>query len=826
MNTSQLKIFAQESRKSLMDSVKNKIDYVLAEDSIARRESQTAISALEGLIKEIGLEQVIEKVAYTWFNRFCALRFMDANHYNKIGIVSPAEGQTQPEILAEAKMNYIDESVVSAQNVTKVRNLLNGAMTSSDPQSDAYKLLLVSYCNSLNKQLPFMFEKINDYTELLMPDNLLAVNSVLSKTVEILDADTCKDVEVIGWLYQYYIIEVNEYVYNSNSKFRINKDLVPAATQIFTPKWIVSYMVENSVGKLWLESHPNSNLQSKFKYYLESAKQEEDTKQKLEELKNNDIQPQEIKILDPACGSGHILVRAFDVLFEIYKSQGWQDNEIPELILRNNLYGLDICDRASQLAQFAVMMKAREYDRNIFNKISELNICSIKDTNWLDYQVVQELMKGVKDEKIAKEQIELLQDAFKDAKEYGSIIDTKGFDFDFWEERIDYFNQISQTTLYTPIIRGRLRYSIKQAKILQQQYKCVITNPPYLGIARMSTKLSEYVNKKYPNEKNDLNMCFYKKTIDNFCEKNGFIAFITPVSWLTIKSFENLRKFVIDNIEFESLLDLGTELFEGKVGHLPVVSWVNKNCHPKNDFFAIRLVDYCYSRKNEKPNEFFNSNNKYRTNQINFKYIPGEPLIAYWMPQKLFECFKIAKSIDAYSDFTGSQHITANNDKYLRYHWEVNNNDIGKSKKWAYYSKGGEYRKWFGNIDYVVNTSLPAMKFYRTNKTSNLLDEKYWFEEGIAYSAITSKGASFRKFPNIGAFDKGGPVICKVKNLKYFLGLLNTNLANSIFKILNPTVNLQVNDVKNLPVIFSNNDFVNNAIDNYVEENISIGCTF
>ena len=472
MNTSQLKIFAQESRKSLMDSVKNKIDYVLAEDSIARRESKSAISALEGLIKEIGQEQVIEKVAYTWFNRFCALRFMDANHYNKIGIVSPAEGQTQPEILAEAKMNYIDENVVSAQNATKIRNLLNGAMTSSDPQSDAYKLLLVSYCNSLNKQLPFMFERINDYTELLMPDNLLAVNSVLSKTVAVLDAETCKDVEVIGWLYQYYITDLNELVYDGNmSKKRISKELLPAATQLFTPKWAVQYMIENSLGKLWIETHPDSNLKPKLKYYLESAEQDDVVKQKLEGLKNIDLQPQDIKVLDPACGSGHILVKAFDVLFEIYKSQGWQDNEIPELILRNNLYGLDICDRASQLAQFAVMMKARQYDRGIFNKVSELNICSIKDTNWLDYHVAQELMNGVKDEKLAKEQIELLQDTFRDAKEYGSIINVKGLDFEFWEERINYFKNLAQATLYTPIIRGRLWYSIKQAQIMQQKYE-------------------------------------------------------------------------------------------------------------------------------------------------------------------------------------------------------------------------------------------------------------------------------------------------------------------------------------------------------------------
>ena len=373
MDTAQLKKFAQESRKQLMEAVSSKLDFVLAEDSLARRESRSAVIALEGLIKEIGKEQVIEKVAYTWFNRFCALRFMDVNRYSKIGVVSPAEGQTQPEILAEAKMGYIDNSAVSdAKTLNKIRELLNGTMTSKDPQGEAYRLLLVSYCNSFNALMPFMFERINDYTELLMPDDLLSTSSVLTKTVEILDADICKDVEVIGWLYQYYISEKKDEVFADLKKGKkISKENVPAATQIFTPKWIVSYMVENSVGKLWLESHPDERLQSQFKYYLESAEQDAEVKIQLKELKNKDLKPQDIKVLDPACGSGHILVTAFSVLFEIYKSQGWQENEIPEMILKHNLYGLDICDRAAQLAQFAVMMKAREYDRNIFNKVKD-----------------------------------------------------------------------------------------------------------------------------------------------------------------------------------------------------------------------------------------------------------------------------------------------------------------------------------------------------------------------------------------------------------------------------------------------------------------------
>ena len=417
MDTSKLKKMAQYVRRQLMNFIEAKIEFILDVNSIERRESKTAIEALEGLINEIGKEQVVEKVAYTWFNRFCALRYMEVNHYSKINVISPVLGQFQPEVLAEAKMGYFDENVVSKQNIEKIKGLLNNSITSNDPQRDVYKILIVSYCNYYHNQMPFLFEKINDYTELLMPEDLLSGNSVLAYIRETLTPDICKNVEVIGWLYQYYISEKKDEVFADLKKGKkISKENVPAATQIFTPKWIVSYMVENSVGKLWLESHPDNKLQSKFKYYLESAEQEDDVKVKLEELKNKDLKPQDIKVLDPACGSGHILVTAFSVLFEIYKSIGYQDNEIPELILKNNLYGLDICDRAAQLSQFAVMMKAREYDRNIFNKVKDLHICSIKDTNWIDVWVEKELLQGVKDEKYAKEQIDLLKNTFRDAK--------------------------------------------------------------------------------------------------------------------------------------------------------------------------------------------------------------------------------------------------------------------------------------------------------------------------------------------------------------------------------------------------------------------------
>ena len=820
MDTAQLKKFAQEARKSLMGTVEAKLGVVLAEDSLARRESKSAVSALEGLINEIGKDQVIEKVAYTWFNRFCALRFMDANHYNKIGIVSPVEGQTQPEILAEAKMGYYDDSVVDAKNKEQINKLLNTS------QDDAYKLLLVSYCNFLNKQLPFMFERINDYTELLMPDDLLSTNSVLSQTVAVLDKETCKDVEVIGWLYQYYITDLNELVYDGNmSKKRISKELLPAATQLFTPKWAVQYMVENSLGRLWLESHPDENFKSKLKYYLEN-------KQDNDNATSENIKPQDIKILDPACGSGHILVVAFLILFEIYKSQGWQENEIPEMILKNNLYGLDICDRATQLSQFAVMMKAREYDRNIFNKVSELNICSIKDTNWLDNLVAQELMKGVRDENQAKEQIKLLQDTFKDAKEYGSIIDVRDFDFDFWNERINYFNQGGQMSMYTPIIKGRLRYIIKQAKIMQQKYDVAVTNPPYLSNSRMSQKLSDYITSHYKDEKSDFCAVFYKKMAEFFARNNGFISLITTNSWMFLKSFEPLRNYAINNLEFESLVDYGTELFEGKVGHNPIVAWVNKKTKPTKKLLAVRLVDFCYSRREEKKTEFFNKDNYYISDQKQFSFIPGTP-IAYWASDKVKELFKNEKSLSEIASPKQGM-ATADNNRFLRFWNEVNVKNIGfgyknreESKnsklKWFPYNKGGAYRKWHGNTEYVVNWQHDGLEL-KNFEGSVLRSPDTYFNQCISWSKISSSDLSMRFFPYGFLYDVAG---CSIfakdeRALKYILGFTNSSVVKKIIKSISSTLNYEVGQISSLPLITEIDDDLKNTIINKVNECISI----
>lgn len=831
MNTSQLKSFAQQSRKSLMDTVSGKLDYVLDENSLARRESASAVSALEGLIKEIGKEQVIEKVAYTWFNRFCALRYMDVNRYNKIGIVSPVEGQTQPEILAEAKMNYIDDSIVPADKIADIRNLLNGTKTSKDAQGEAYKLLFVSYCNSLNKQLPFMFEKISDYTELLLPDDLLAQNSVLSNTIEVLDTETCKDIEVIGWLYQYYISEKKDEVFAGLKKGKkISKENVPAATQIFTPKWIVSYMVENSVGKLWFESHPDERLQSQFRYYLESADQEPEVKAKLDELINKDLKPQDIKVLDPACGSGHILVKAFDVLFEIYKSQGWQENEIPEMILKNNLYGLDICDRAAQLAQFAVMMKARAFDRNIFNKVKELNICSIKDTNWIDVWVEKELLQGVKDEKYVKEQIDLLKNTFHDAKEYGSILDVKGIDFDFWEERLTFIRNLTQQQNNTPKIKGRLPFILKQAKIMQQKYDCVIANPPYMGNKGMSPKLSEYAKKKYPMSKGDM-FAIFKEVILKHTKKNCYSSTVNQHSWMFLSSYEQLREYLLNNTVIDTMAHLGTRAFEEIGGEVvQTTTYVTKKINEPNYIGKfVKLTDYPNSKLKEEKFLEFNSKDIYTCIQNGFHSIPGSP-IAYWVSNKIRNTFINNLKIEniVYPKFGMS---VGDGELYIKNWYEIAFQNIGfnqttgehfiKNLKWAPTDKGGEYRKWYGNKLTVTNWLNNGFEI-KNNPKSVVRNAEFFFRTHYSWTLVCSGSFSVRFFEDGFLLDTASNCVYFDKASWYLLAFMNTKICQMYLKLINPTLNNSCGVIAKIPIIYVKDNSIFNSIEKITINNINI----
>jgi len=470
METAKLKKFAQFARRNLLEQVSAKLKLVLAENSAARRERAEAIKKLEEAIKGHGKEQVLERVAYIWFNRFCALRFMDVNRYTRIGVVSPAEGQFQPEILAEAKMGHIDDEVVPEKTRQKIFALLDGKAPSSDPQGEAYRLLLVAACNFWNKAMPFLFQRIDDYTELLMPDDLLSGNSILAYTREAMTPDACEDVEVIGWLYQFYISEKKDEVFDGLKKNKkITPDNIPAATQLFTPHWIVRYLVENSLGRLWLLNRPGSKLVEQMDYYIRPEQPETDF------LKIS--KPEEIKICDPACGSGHMLTYAFDLLYAIYEEEGYEPAEIPEKILTNNLYGIEIDERAGELAAFALTMKARAKQRRFFNKGVKPNICVLENVKF-DKGELKEYMDFVgRDLFTAPLQTTLRQ--FEEAENFGSLIRPDVTDLDDILKILESKNVSGQ--LFISVTHQKVLQALRQADYLSPKYHVVIANPPYMS---------------------------------------------------------------------------------------------------------------------------------------------------------------------------------------------------------------------------------------------------------------------------------------------------------------------------------------------------------
>ena len=836
MDTSKLKKFAIEARKSLMGIVSAKLDLVLDVNSFERRNNPQAIKALEGLIAEIGREQTIEKVAYTWFNRFIALRFMDVNHYTKIGVVSPAEGQTQPEVLSEAKGGYVDKQVVPAEVEQRISGLLSGAISSPKPQEEVYKLLLVAYCNAYNKLMPFMFERIKDYTELLMPDDLLSNSSVLTQAVETLDAETCKDVEVIGWLYQYFNQEEKDRVIKAKKRYKGFE--IPYATQLFTPDWIVRYMTQNSLGKLWMEANPTSALKNKMEFYLEPRNVSAEAKKELESHIFKGIKPQEIKVFDPACGSGHVLVYAFELLYDIYKEQGYPDNEIPEMILKNNLFGLDICDRAAQLAQFAVMMKARAYDRNIFNKVSEVNICSVKDTKWIKADVLEDLLEGVANKEYAKKQIFLTCECFNEARIIGSLCKVDGIDISFWEERLEYFKNQKQTTMNTPAIRGRLPFLIKQIKIMQQNYECVITNPPYMGGKYMEPILAEFIQEEYKDVKSDLFSAFIvycqTKTKDN-----GYIGFMTPFVWMFISSYEDLRNKIINDTDITSLVQLEYSGFDGATVPICTFTLAKRNIEEMSGCY-IRLSDFP-GAKNQPIKTREAVLNKdcgfyFETKNTDFSSIPGSP-IAYWASDRVREIFRKGNALAKITEpKTGLQ--TSDTQRFLRLWYEVYINKIGfaysscieaqkSEKKWFPHNKGGMYRKWYGNRDYIVNWQDDGKEIKCfTDKDGRLLSRpqntQYYFMSCVSWTLISSGKFSVRFFENGFIFDVSGSAFFpKTQDILYYTGLFNTPICDKFLGFLNPTLNYSPGAIGNIPVLHTY-ESKKTQIDALVEQNIAI----
>ena len=590
METAKLKKFAQAARTDLIRQVGAKLALVLQADSAARREHPQALAELERQSRDNRREPLVEKVAYTWFNRFCALRFMDVNGYTRIRVVSPAdEGQVQPEILAEAKMGHLDEERIGPRARDQVRALLDGTAPSRDPQQEAYRLLLVAECNSFHRVMPFLFERIADYTELLLPDDLLSANSILAATREAMTPDACEDVEVIGWLYQFYISEKKDAVFEELKKNqKITPENIPAATQLFTPHWIVRYLVDNSLGRLWLLNRPASRLAEQMEYYIPSEQPETD----FPRVKS----PPDIKVCDPACGSGHMLTYAFDLLYAIYEEEGYDPAEIPEKILTHNLYGIELDERAGELAAFALTMKARSRQSRFFNKGIRPNITLLEKVTFSREELDEYISAVGRDLFTQGLRETLLQ--FAEADNFGSLIVPKVANVS--DLLVMLAAKDMAGNLFLSDTHQRVLKVLRMAEALSPRYAVVVANPPYMGGKGMNPRLSTWAKETYPNSKSDLFAMFIERGFD-LTPKYGYSAMVTMQSWMFLSSYETLRERILSETSIACMAHMANMVMGIAFGTAATV--LKKGGSPESRG-AYCYVEYEDIGEDNKPVEF------------------------------------------------------------------------------------------------------------------------------------------------------------------------------------------------------------------------------
>lgn len=805
MDTTALKNFAQKARVDLIHQVGAQLKLVLASDSLARREEDKAVRELEARIERKGKEVVVEEVAYTWFNRFCALRFMDVNRYSTVGVVSPSEAQTQPEILSDAKMGVFDENVVSNKTKEKVLDLLSGRLKSKDAQGEAYRLLLVSYCNHLNRTIPYLFERITDYTELLLPTNLLAVNSILAECRDAMTEEACKDVEVIGWLYQYYISEKKDDVFKNFKKGKkAGPREIPAATQLFTPHWIVRYLVENSLGRLWMLNHPRSNLIAKMEYYIKPEQEESDF------LRIS--KPEEIKVCDPACGSGHMLTYAFDLLYSIYEEQGYDPASIPSLILTNNLYGIEIDERAGELAAFALSMKARQKSRRFFSKPTEPQICVLKNVK-IKPEDLKEYVNHVGIDLFSEDVLTTLNQ-FEEADNFGSLIIPAA------SIAGEVLNALSQKNMegemFLSETHDQVKTALKQADYLSQRYHVVVANPPYMGGGNMNPKLSSFAKKQYPNSKSDMCTMFIERNLQMVVKK-GNVAMITMQSWMFLSSFEKLRGSLLKETTISSMAHLGTRAFDSIGGEVvSTTAFVVENHHVQAKKGAfVRLVD------GESEIEKLNALKKaitdkncgwfFRVSADGFKKIPGSP-IAYWISEKARHAFTIGTPFGNVG-FPKVGMQTSNNDKYLRLWPEISFQEFKDEElppKWIKYLKGGSFRRWYGNLDYLLRYNKDP-QFIKQQPNATVLPETKLKEAKCTWTDLTTGLFNARYAPDDTFHDISGHCFYPPREKQMvLLAYSNTRLFDYLLSLINASFHFQVGDIAKIPV-FGVDSSVSNA---------------
>ena len=846
MDKNAIKKFAVWARTELIARVSLKgVEYGITEDNIEDANADSVGGKVltadekkqrQALIAEIndkGYKQVMEEVAYTWFNRFSALRFMEVNGYlpSHVRVCTDDENNFKPQIITEAI--HLDLDGLDMEKVYELKD--------AEKTEELYKYLLIVQCNALNKILPGMFQKIADYTELLLPDNLLREGSVIQQMIELIPEDDWKDaVQIIGWLYQYYNSEKKDDVFAALKKnVKITKENIPAATQLFTPDWIVRYMVENSLGRLWLEGHPDVKEQllpteeeqsayaagnrdpedTKWHYYLEEAEQEPEVQAQLSEIRKEyaALTPDQLKVIDPCSGSGHILAYMFDVLMKIYESYGYTTREAVASIVENNLYGLDIDDRAAQLAYFAVMMKARQYDRRFFSRGIQPHVYAIVESNHVDKFAVDYFCNG--DMKLTAAMDTIIKE-LHDAKEYGSILTVTPQD---WSVLYDRFAEITKDiNMSRDTVLRELLPLVQVAEALAQKYETVVTNPPYMGMRNMNDKLNDFIKEKYADYKADFFSSFVIHSSE-MTKKNGFCGFFTPYVWMFIQSYENMRNYLYNQATIETLIQFEYSAFEEAT--VPVCTFAFRNDYVKRKGCYLRLVDFRGGMEVQRQKSLEAILNHkcgfyYEQSTDDFSKIPGSP-VAYWVNENVAKAFDTGKTLSSVAR-TRQGLASSDNNRFLKLWWEpsfvkigfgMKNAEIAKQsrRKWFPCNKGGEFRKWYGNNVYVVNWENDgkemleyAAKLYGS-PTRTIKNIAYYFQGGMTWGTITSGKLSMRHSP-VGFIPEhaGGmiPLLHWGEKEEYLLGMMNSNTAMLFLSFLSPTLRFTEGPVGLVPILY------------------------
>ena len=767
-------------------------------------------------------QTVVDKVAYTWFNRLIAVRYMEVNDLlpSRTRVLSSADGRAEPQIVTSPFDAVLDYSSAEQQQIVTLKN--------DNKLDEAFRLLFLKQCAALGDCLPRLFEQVDDYMPLLLALSFTDKDGVVCHLVnDIPESDWQDAVQIVGWLYQYYNTEPKEQVFaNLKKNIKISKENIPAATQLFTPDWIVRYMVENSLGRLWSEGHPDFD-KSKWKYYLDEAPQEPQVAQQLAELRKGyaALTPEDIKCIDPCMGSGHILAYLFDVLMQIYRSAGYTDRDAAASIVEHNLYGLDIDDRAAQMAYFVVMMKGCHYDSRFLRRHLNPHVYAIQESGELTTDALGRLGKQ---ESTAR----ALLDGFKDAKEYGSILQPKVTlaELDALQEQLREVDGASDMgSLTDQLVAGQivnvLYPLIEQARMLVQKYDVVVTNPPYMGGSGMDAHLSDFVKQNYPDTKSDMSTVCMERTI-NMCNEHGYMAMINIPVWMFLSSYEKLREKMLRENTIVSMVHPGRGIFGSDFG---TTSFVIAKTHLQGyKGHYRRLFDKQGEVESVEQREqrFFEKRGVFYATQDNFSKIPGSP-VAYWSSENVISCFMQNKKIDDIA-FPRQGLATGNNDKFLRLWYEVECTEISRNsknlmaffttgKKYIPYNKGGAYRKWYANLECIIRFDEKNYNLLQT-LGNHLPSKEFYFKECITWSKVTSGGLSMRYVPSGGAFDVAGcSIFCK-EHLPYILGFTNTNVMQYLMNILSQTLNYEVGTVKAMPIVWGN---IKEA-EEYTKENVSL----